>query len=89
MNATHEVLNQPAPLAGANLWELNRPLRDALAHQAPGLDTGKLAALGRLAGSVEMQAHARLANTHQPRLRTHDVQGRRVDEVEFHPSYTH
>ena len=87
MNATHEVLNQPAPLAGANLWELNRPLRDALAHQAPGLDTGKLAALGRLAGSVEMQAHARLANTHQPRLRTHDVQGRRVDEVDFHPSY--
>ena len=52
MKATHEVLNQSAPLAGANLWEINRPLRDALAHQAPGLDTGKLAGLGRLAGAM-------------------------------------
>ena len=87
MNATHEVLNQSAPLVGANLWELNRALREALAHQAPGLDTGRLSALGRLAGSAEMQLHARLANTHKPVLCTHDVQGRRLDEVEFHPSY--
>ena len=34
-----------------------------------------------------MQTHARLANTHRPQLHTHDVQGRRIDQVEFHPSY--
>ena len=34
-----------------------------------------------------MQAHARLANVHTPQLHTHDRFGRRIDEVEFHPSY--
>jgi putative acyl-CoA dehydrogenase len=34
-----------------------------------------------------MQVHARLANVHAPQLRTHDRHGRRIDEVEFHPSY--
>ena len=34
-----------------------------------------------------MQAHARLANVHTPELHTHDRFGRRIDQVEFHPSY--
>jgi putative acyl-CoA dehydrogenase len=38
-------------------------------------------------GSAEMRTHARLANTHPPQLHTHDGQGRRIDQVEFHPSY--
>ena len=28
-----------------------------------------------------------LANRHPPQLRTHDRFGKRIDEVEFHPSY--
>jgi putative acyl-CoA dehydrogenase len=84
---THDVMNQAAPWVGANLFETNRPLRDALAHHAPSLDTTHLHALGALAGSAEMQEQARLANTHPPQLHTHDVQGRRIDQVEFHPSY--
>ena len=84
---THEVFNQSTPRVGANLFDTNRPLRDALAHHAPALDTGRLSALGALAGSAEMQTHARLANTHKPQLHTHDVQGRRIDAVEFHASY--
>jgi|CXWL01.1.fsa_nt_gi putative acyl-CoA dehydrogenase len=87
MTATHEVFNQSAPLSGINLFLANRPLRDALAVQAPTLDTTRLAALGAEAGSAAMQAHARLANTHTPVLHTHDRWGRRTDEVEFHPSY--
>ena len=86
-DTTHEVFNQPEPLADTNLFETNRPLRDALRLQAPDLDTAPLAKLGALAGSSEMQAHARLANTHTPELRSHDRFGRRIDEVEFHPSY--
>jgi putative acyl-CoA dehydrogenase len=85
--ATHEVFNQSSPWAGANLFDLNRPLRDALAHHAPALDTARLRALGAQAGSAEMQQHARLANQHKPVLHAHDVQGRRIDQVEFHPSY--
>ena len=34
-----------------------------------------------------MQTHARLANAHTPELHSHDRFGRRVDQVEFHPSY--
>ena len=43
--------------------------------------------LGGVAGSAEMQNHARLANVHTPELRTFDPYGHRIDEVEFHPSY--
>jgi putative acyl-CoA dehydrogenase len=85
--ATHEVFNQPEPLVDVNLFETNRPLRDALRFNAPRADTQPLVRLGALAGSADMQAHARLANTHLPELHTHDRFGRRIDEVEFHPSY--
>ena len=82
--ATHEVFNQAAPFTGVNLWQANRPLQDALALHAPQLPTAPLVAE---AGSADMQSLARLANTHTPVLHTHDRVGRRVDEVEFHPSY--
>jgi putative acyl-CoA dehydrogenase len=87
MDATHEVFNQPAPLTGYNLFETNRPLRDALKFNAPQLNTEALAHLGATLGQAEMQTHARLANVHTPLLHTHDRFGRRIDEVEFHPSY--
>lgn len=87
MPLTHEVLNQAAPLSDVNLFEGNLPLRDALAFNAPGLNAQPLTSLGALAGSAEMQRHARLANVHTPQLHTHDRFGHRVDEVEFHPAY--
>lgn len=85
--ATHEVFNQSTPLADLNLFDGNRPLREALAALAPGLDLGPVKALGAGAGSAAWQQHARLANAHPPVLHTHDRQGRRIDQVEFHPSY--
>jgi putative acyl-CoA dehydrogenase len=86
-DATHEVLNQVPPYSGVNLFRANRALRDAVAFNAPSLDTAALEALGAEAGSAELQAHARLANLNKPRLHTHDRAGHRIDEVEFHPSY--
>ena len=87
MNATHEVFNQPEALVGYNLFDTNRGLRDALKLNAPQLATAELSALGASLGSADMQTHARLANTHTPQLHSHDRFGRRVDQVEFHPSY--
>jgi len=87
MNPTHEVFNQPAPLSDYNLLATNRPLRDALKFNAPGLDSTELGQLGAALGSSAMQTHARLANVHGPVLHSHDRFGRRVDQVEFHPSY--
>lgn len=87
MNSTHEVFNQPAALSDYNLFDTNRPLRDALKFNAPALDTAELSQLGVALGSSAMQTHARLANVHGPVLHSHDRFGRRVDQVEFHPSY--
>ncbi len=87
MDTTHDVFNQPAPLVGYNLFETNRPLRDALKFNAPNLQTAGLHELGETIGSAEMQTHARLANVNGPQLHTHDRFGRRIDAVEFHPSY--
>ena len=55
---THEVFNQSEPLVGVNLYLANRPLRDALALHAPGLDTGRLCAIGREVGSAELHRPA-------------------------------
>lgn len=87
MNSTHEVFNQPAALSDYNLFDTNRPLRDALKFNAPALDTAELNQLGAALGSTAMQTHARLANIHGPVLHSHDRFGRRLDQVEFHPSY--
>ena len=87
MLPTHEVTNQAEPLADSNLFSGHRALQDALAHHEPGYDRARFEALGAEVGSAAMQEHARLANVHRPRLHSHDGQGRRIDEVEFHPSY--
>ncbi|MCW7540635.1 isovaleryl-CoA dehydrogenase [Aquabacterium sp. A7-Y] len=86
---THEVFNQSTPLSGYNLYAGHRALHDALAFHlgdAPAV-AARLQALGQTLGSAEMQRHARLANLHGPELHSHDRYGRRIDQVEFHPSY--
>jgi putative acyl-CoA dehydrogenase len=85
--ATHVVTNQVPPYEDVNLFDGNAALRDAVKLNAPALDTASLAQIGALAGSADMQRHARLANLHKPSLHTHDRVGHRIDEVEFHPSY--
>ena len=40
---THEVLNQPAPLEGANLFSGNQALQDALRFNRPGFDADRFA----------------------------------------------
>ncbi len=87
MFTTHEVFNQAEPLVNTNVWASHRPLQDALKFNAPQLKTDSLRDLGALLGSTDMQTHARLANVHLPQLHSHDRWGRRIDEVEFHPSY--
>ena len=87
MDSTHEVFNQPQALVDYNLFASNRPLRDALRFNAPQLGTAALSALGATLGSPSMQMHARLANVNPPVMHSHDRFGRRIDQVEFHPSY--
>jgi putative acyl-CoA dehydrogenase len=83
---THEVLNQPPPLEGCNLFSSDVVLRSALQREGAAWAEERAAALGQsLAG--EPQQWAVQANTYPPVLRTHDRFGRRIDEVEYHPAY--
>jgi putative acyl-CoA dehydrogenase len=84
---TLEVFNQSTPLTDINLFTTNRALQDALAFNLPMHDRARFVAMGAELGSAAMQEHARLANLHKPVLQTHDRHGRRIDQVEFHPSY--
>jgi putative acyl-CoA dehydrogenase len=83
---THDVLNQVPLLAGYDVAD-DPALLAAAAREGAGWAGESLHELGELAGTRETQEHARLANEHPPVLRTHDAQGHRIDEVEFHPSW--
>jgi putative acyl-CoA dehydrogenase len=91
MPATHEVLNQSAPLENYNLFAGNAPLGDALAFNLPrerlASARQRLGALGAALGARATLALADAANRFPPELKTHDRQGRRRDEVEFHPAW--
>jgi putative acyl-CoA dehydrogenase len=85
--ATHEVFNQPPPLAGYNVFEADAPLREAVRREGADWAEARISAVGELAGSERMQQLGALANDNPPKLRTHDRYGNRVDEVEFHPAW--
>jgi len=83
---THAVLNQVPPLAGHDVAD-DPALLAGLAREGAGWAEPDLHELGTLAGAADTAEHARLANEHPPVLRSHDAQGNRIDEVEFHPSW--
>ncbi|MEU5093465.1 acyl-CoA dehydrogenase family protein [Streptomyces sp. NPDC020996] len=89
--STHTVTNQPPPLSGYDVFTADRALTAAVErHLDPALfdeARGELAALGRSAGSAQVQEWGAQANENPPRLRTHDRYGHRVDEVDFHPAW--
>src|SRR5690242_16254943 len=86
MQHTHDVLNQPPPLTGHNVFRSDRALVQTLTRDCSTAFEA-LTELGAIAGSNEAQEWGRLANEHPPKLRTHDRFGHRIDEVEFHPAY--
>src|SRR5258708_35730660 len=85
MATTHEVTNQPPPLAGYNAAD-DKALLEALHREGAGWAEPDIRRLGRQAGSGQAQELGRLANESPPRLRTHHRYGHRVDEVELHPA---
>jgi putative acyl-CoA dehydrogenase len=87
VSPTHEVLNQPPPLVGYDLYDADPALASALHREGAGWAEDQVRALGARAGSPEAIAWGEAADTHPPALRTHDRYGRRADEVEFHPAW--
>lgn len=83
--ATHSVANQPPGRGDVDLWATDRPLREAVARE--GGDAAPVAAFGAAAGTAARRLEARQANRNPPELHAFDAHGRRIDEVDFHPSY--
>ncbi|MFV0319731.1 MAG: acyl-CoA dehydrogenase family protein [Microbacterium sp.] len=85
--ATHHVENQPPWHTDSNEYELNAPLRGAVAAFGGGWADDELSATGAHVGSLDFQRDAYLANVHTPVAHSHDRWGFRLDEVEYDPSY--
>jgi putative acyl-CoA dehydrogenase len=84
---THEVLNQPPPLEGHNLFTSDRVLVEAVEREGGGWARERAEELGAICGRPETQRWGTEANENPPRLRTHDRFGNRIDEVVFHPAW--
>jgi putative acyl-CoA dehydrogenase len=84
---THEVFNQSPPYRDVELFDSDRPLREAVAANGAGGEAAVLSAFGRRWGSAEMFERGRLANESPPKLRSFDANGHRCDVVEYHPAY--
>ena len=83
---THDVTNQTPAMTGSNAFQSD-PLLLRLAGDVAGASMRDYDLLGRFVRTQEAQDLARLANTQLPVLKTHDRQGHRIDQVDFHPAY--
>ena len=86
MPATHEVSNQVPDLVGHDV-AADPPLIEGLEREGAGWAREDLHVVGRLAGSAVAAEWADAAHRNEPRLRTHDRVGHRVDEVDYDPAY--
>ena len=84
---THEVVNQPPPLAGYDVFGSDAALSRRRGARGRGWALDELHELGRQAGSEVAQELGRRANENPPVLQTHDRYGNRVDRVRYHPAY--
>jgi putative acyl-CoA dehydrogenase len=83
---THEVTNQPPPLAGHNAFDADPALREALSREGGEWGLDRVRDFGGVVVSEEALAHAKRAQRNIPILRTHDRFGHRVDEIDYDPS---
>lgn len=86
---THHVINQPVPLEDYNLFDIDIPLQEAVTRHNADWALGLIQSLGEDLGRSHTLEQGRLANVNNPKLKTFDRFGQRIDEVEFHPAYHH
>ena len=87
MWSTHEIQNQFDELIDYDPLASDAALCEGLARAGADWARPALAAQAQTLGSAATQALAEAANRHPPELLTHDRRGRRIDQVEFHPSW--
>jgi putative acyl-CoA dehydrogenase len=84
---THEVVNQPPPLVGYDVFASDVALVEALERDGAAWARDELHELGLRAGSFDAQELGRRANEYPPQLLTHDRYGHRIDVIRYHPAY--
>lgn len=84
--ATHEVSNQPPPLADYNAFDADPALREAVIREGGEWGLDRTRDIGGVVASSEALEHAKRAQRNIPVLRTHDRYGNRIDEIDYDPS---
>lgn len=84
---THEITNQFDELKDYNLFASDAPLQEALMRAGAHSFTEQLNSYGGVLGQAQTYALADQANRYTPEFKPFDARGRRVDQVEFHPSW--
>ncbi len=84
---THEVFNQTPPLLDYNAYRGDCALKDAVLREGAAWAIPTIEAHGERTGSAEVMAWGDQANAFKPQFDSHDRQGHRIDQVNYHPSY--
>jgi putative acyl-CoA dehydrogenase len=85
--ATHEVFNQPPPLADIDLFGSDRALVEGVTREGASWAVDRLHDFGRYLGEAETIELGHRANRNPPILHAVDRYGFRRDEIEFHPAW--
>jgi putative acyl-CoA dehydrogenase len=84
---THEVTNQPPPMAEHNLFDGDPVLAAALKREGGAWAEDRLRSFGAVLGTERAFGLGEAANRFPPELHRFDPSGQRIDEVRFHPAY--
>ncbi|MDE2078669.1 MAG: acyl-CoA dehydrogenase family protein, partial [Burkholderiales bacterium] len=84
---THAITNQFDELKDYNLFATDTPLKEALARAGAQSFVESLDQYGAKLGQATTYALADQANRYTPEFKPFDSRGRRLDQVEFHPSW--
>jgi putative acyl-CoA dehydrogenase len=84
---THAVFNQFDELSGYNVFATDAALAETVRGAGADWALDALDSYGAAIGTAERFRQADEANRHAPELQAFDRRGRRVDQVDFHPSW--
>lgn len=79
--------NQTPPLGDYNVFTTDEALQEAVEREGAAAHREQLALDGAAVGAAQSFDDARLANRYPPVLQNFNVQGERIDRIEFHPSW--
>jgi len=81
------ALNQTPPITDYNLFTTDQALEDGVRREGAAVHIAELMQAGAILGSTSSFEDAHLANRCPPVLQSFNVQGERIDRLEFHPAW--